>query len=320
MLDIEATHLVDNSAEPDQQQKRREALLELFRSFDQRWHSYVTSYTLCKLTRATDRLIAVSSIARELANAVFMKKKYLAGLWDMNLLFQLAWITVKGRTTPPRKKLGQEGYVAPSWSWASIEAPAQPRSIFNFDSGLKPLAVVRNAEVKLVTEFEFGAVKAGWLRACGRLNRVTSIEWVASGNGSDQKSISLIDQGTNEELWFASDTVEGIEICESGKGIDRLAWMPLTLRIADHMVECSCLVLMEVEETELIGSEIQQFFKPGEKLFMRLGTGNFGRIRRLIKEDKLLMRLGFYPDSQMHEELAKGFRPNTDGYEDFVLV
>jgi len=76
----------------------------------------VTSYTLCKLTKHTDKLITNSSIAHELADAQILKKRYFAGLWD-------GWITVERAKTPPRKGAEEEGYVAPSWSWASTDAP-----------------------------------------------------------------------------------------------------------------------------------------------------------------------------------------------------
>lgn len=88
----------------------------LTQSIDMRWFLSVTSYTLCNLTKHTDKLIAVSSIARELANTRALGKKYLAGLWDVNLPLQIGWMTVKGESTPSRKRVGDPEYVAPSWS------------------------------------------------------------------------------------------------------------------------------------------------------------------------------------------------------------
>ncbi|KAJ8070118.1 hypothetical protein OCU04_000511 [Sclerotinia nivalis] len=93
------------------------------KNFETRWQSTITSYTLCKLTKHTDKLIAVPPIAQELAN--MMSKKYLAGLWDVNILYQMTWITFNGRTTPQGKQIRDVEYVAPSWRWASIEAPVQ---------------------------------------------------------------------------------------------------------------------------------------------------------------------------------------------------
>ncbi|MCJ1393979.1 hypothetical protein MMC18_006856 [Xylographa bjoerkii] len=288
----------------------------LVKRFDMLWHSCVTEYTLCKLTKHTDKLIAFSSIAQELANTHLIKKRYIAGLWDLNLPFQMAWITVKGRTTPPRKRVGNIGYVAPSWSWASIEAPVQPRFIFNSGNNTVALADVRAAEVALDTDYVFGSVKAGWLRVWGRLNRVKAAEKKA-------ESTSLTDEATGERLWFCSDTVEGYELAESGNGIERMVWMPLTLRFDRGVVECNCLCLIQVQAEDRIGSE-EGFVRAGEKVYRRLGTGNFGRIPSMLRQDKLLMGLGTYPDIQVNNEqgreLAKGFKRNEDGLEEFVLI
>jgi hypothetical protein len=87
---------------------------EIITMWDMHWSSSVTAYTGCQLTKHTDKLIAVSLIAQELANAKVIRKRYLAGLWDVNLPFQIAWITVQGETTPPRKRAGNAEYVAPS--------------------------------------------------------------------------------------------------------------------------------------------------------------------------------------------------------------
>ena len=294
----------------------REQMWVLVKRFDMLWHSCVTDYTLCKLTKPTDKLIAFSSIAQELANTHLIQKRYIAGLWDLNLPFQMAWITVKGRTTPPRKRVGSIEYVAPSWSWASIEAPVQPRFIFNSGNGTVALADVRAAEVALDTDYAYGTVKAGWLRIWGRLNRVKAAEKKA-------ESISLTDEATGEKLWFCSDTVEGYELVESGNGIETLVWMPLTLRFDRSMVECNCLCLIQVQEEDRIGSE-EGFVRVGEKVYRRLGTGNFGRIPSMLRQDKLLMGLGAYPDIRVNneqgQELTKGFKRKEDGLEEFVLI
>jgi len=49
--------------------------------------------------------------------------------------------------------------------------------------------------------------------------------------------------------------MEGYELVESGKGIEKLAWMPLTLRFDTRTVECICLILIEMQMEDGIGSE-----------------------------------------------------------------
>jgi hypothetical protein len=264
------------------------------------------------------------NLARELANTRVLGKRYLAGLWDVNLPFQMAWITVEGQKTPARKRVGDAAYSAPSWSWASIEAPVQPRFIFPAGNGLIALADVRAAEVELETDYAFGSVTAGWLRVWGRLNRVKATERKAFYDwDKSSKSISLTDEATGEKLWFCSDTVEGHELVKSGKGTEKILWIPLTLRFDTRMVECTCLCVIEVEEKERIASK-GGFVKAGEKVYRRLGTGNFGRITSMLRQDKQLMELGAYPNIQRDnvsgEDLAKGFKRKEDGLEEFVLI
>lgn len=301
---------------------QREALIQ---NFDNRWHSCVTSYTLCKLTKYTDKLIAVSSIARELAlTRVLSEKHYLAGLWDNDLVFQLAWINVEGHTTPPRKHIGDAEYVAPSWSWASIEAPSQPRRIFNSDRNLIALADVLASKVALKTDFAFGSVTGGWLRLRGRLKGVKAASTKALYDwDKSSKSTSLTDETTREKLWFCSDTVEGYELVASRKSIGRVMWMPLTIRFASRTAECNCLVLLRVLAEDGLVNGIG-FVKPGEKVYRRLGTGNFGRLPSMLRQDKLLLELGNYPDIQVEDEqgglLGSDFKREEVGMEEFILI
>jgi hypothetical protein len=78
----------------------------------QYWNLLVTRYALCELTFSTDKLIALSGIAREVHRVV--SSEYLAGLWSKELPYNLMWhVSFLGANRSPE-------YVAPSWSWASI--------------------------------------------------------------------------------------------------------------------------------------------------------------------------------------------------------
>jgi len=291
--------------------------------FYMRWHMSVTSYTLCNLTRQTDKLIAVGAIAREMASSGVDAGRYLAGLWETALVQQLDWLCVTGRQTPARKYLGDAEYVAPSWSWASITAPIQPRmpSLPSHEPETQVvLAEVIAVDVQTLTDYAYGAVKSGWVKLRGRLNAVTRVVRSTYGSGSSTTPVlSLIDRATGESLWFSSDTVEGRN--PKAKQVGLLAWMPLKVRFQGTSVECSCLVLQEVEAggTSMTGYEQQ----PGRRLrvFRRLGTGNFGRTFERLAEDKLMLSLGKYVVASGSEvPLATDFKPREDGYEEFVLI
>ena len=76
----------------------------------------VTDYTACKLTKEDDKLPAISGLAGKFAAAT--GRQYAAGLWEDDLLNGLLWV-VADRSVAKR----YTKYIAPSWSWASIEGP-----------------------------------------------------------------------------------------------------------------------------------------------------------------------------------------------------
>lgn len=311
VIDNDKLSTIQSTAAPEQAAVAQQTQLrQLHENFDWRWHNTIATYTLCGLTYQTDKLIAISAIAREYGNSgLTMQKRYLAGMWDIGLPFQMAWINVEGKTTPKRKAAGEEGYMAPSWSWASIEGPVQPRFMFP-KPGLIALADILAAEVVLQTEFKYGPVKAGWIRVRGRLNHVKAI-------GSRGRSLYLNDQTTREDLWFCSDTIEGHNISTWRRNSSKVVWMPLIVSYEFSVLSCNCLVLAEVD----ICSAGDQFVRPGEKIYRRLGTGNFGRVASLLQQDALLLGLGTYPrEVEDTEQFIKGFRRSEEVFEEFVLI
>ena len=101
-----------------------------------------------ELTVRGDKLIAISALAREMYP--LMQCHYLAGLWEIDLLMQLGWLS---RGT----ELRSTTYRAPSCSWASVDNGV---SLFH----LKPvyaesyhiLAEISAAHVDLIGDDEMG--------------------------------------------------------------------------------------------------------------------------------------------------------------------
>jgi hypothetical protein len=87
---------------------------QLGKSLSYYWDCVVRRFSGCKLAFNTDKLIALSGIAHEVHT--MMKAEYLAGLWSRDLPFNLLWYT-------PASKSGSvsRDYIAPSWSWASVD-------------------------------------------------------------------------------------------------------------------------------------------------------------------------------------------------------
>jgi hypothetical protein len=141
------------------------------------WDAVVELYSLGAISYPRDKLMAVSG----LATVISARERhgpsdgYLAGLWQSSLPSHLLWTTEKVRKTqkgkestviPSRYKL----YVAPSWSWASIEGKISLKWCqLNYDPK-DYLTRMEGAEVIWsVASARFGEVDSGSLRLSGPL-------------------------------------------------------------------------------------------------------------------------------------------------------
>ncbi|KAF2187679.1 HET-domain-containing protein, partial [Zopfia rhizophila CBS 207.26] len=86
-----------------------------------KWQKSVEQYTAASLTYPTDKLVAISALAREMQqifeHGTDFNCKYLAGLWSPYLAQQLLWYP-----THP-SKIKQRRNDTPSWTWASLDGP-----------------------------------------------------------------------------------------------------------------------------------------------------------------------------------------------------
>jgi len=90
------------------------------------WYDIVAIYSSCSLTKRTDKLVAISGIARELRIRLNVPDAdYIAGLWRQNLLYGLLWqtpaITTSNRRALRPRNTPDEAHRAPTWSWASLD-------------------------------------------------------------------------------------------------------------------------------------------------------------------------------------------------------
>ncbi|KAF5007405.1 hypothetical protein FDECE_6253 [Fusarium decemcellulare] len=136
------------------------------------WRRMVETYSACALTFPSDKLIAVSAIAKQIA-AVF-QDEYVAGLWRRFLEADLLWHVDSVASDPSR----YQRYVAPSWSWASVKGKVRTKGSDVFDRG--EFIRVDGYELEYVTEDKTGAIRGGWLRLSGSLKRLRLLRWTAS--------------------------------------------------------------------------------------------------------------------------------------------
>ena len=119
------------------------------------WGRLVKDFCSSKLTKESDKLVAISGIARKLQTEI--NDEYLAGLWWDQLPAQLIW---GGKGVRPLQ------YRAPSWSWASLEGEI---SIPELKANLLGLIDKIEYKIEYITEDTYGQVKSGGIRLSGTL-------------------------------------------------------------------------------------------------------------------------------------------------------
>ncbi|KAE8450772.1 hypothetical protein EG329_005685 [Mollisiaceae sp. DMI_Dod_QoI] len=124
-----------------------------------RWYACVGEYTQRAMTKPSDKLPAIAGLAKAFSTKMPGPGVYLAGLWRHDLLRGLLWKPVLN---------GQlrraSGYVAPSWSWASVEGPVEVDTADLDRNEASHDATVTNVEVTPQGTDVFAQVSGGILR------------------------------------------------------------------------------------------------------------------------------------------------------------
>lgn len=135
------------------------------------WHKIIASYTRCAITRPSDRLVAISAIARHWKSRT--RSEYLAGLWKDNLIHDLGW-SKRGTANADVAE-----YVAPSWSWACTGGDVGWRKTSKAHEAQDsepprqhlPLVKIVCAIIEAVGDDKLGQVKSGVIELQGMLAR-----------------------------------------------------------------------------------------------------------------------------------------------------
>lgn len=142
-----------------------------------RWLSVIKDFTSRKITAPTDKLPAISAIAREMGTGQGGFGDYLAGLWRNHLLDDLMWRVSR------QQKLSSDAmpYRAPSWSWASpngtieYEDPEAPmydhQTEQRYNMYRRHVATVVECETFSTSADSYGQISGGKLRIQGKVKR-----------------------------------------------------------------------------------------------------------------------------------------------------
>ncbi|KUJ18197.1 HET-domain-containing protein [Mollisia scopiformis] len=118
------------------------------------WREIIVPYSSCKMTKGSDKLVALAGVAREAQREC--GDTYVAGLWRTGMEEMLCW----RRLSSERPQ--NEEYRAPSWSWASVDGGVEyyPRAP---DQELQLLSKVHHVSVTPLGPDPFGQLKDGIL-------------------------------------------------------------------------------------------------------------------------------------------------------------
>ena len=120
-----------------------------------RWYNIVSNFMSRAITKQSDRFPAISGIAREVHKQTGLT--YLAGLWREDIIRGLLWTPFGHGRQPPN-------YLAPSWSWASVEYGVITTNIYHYNqNGIEPQvkAELVSSHIDMDTTDPYGRVKGG---------------------------------------------------------------------------------------------------------------------------------------------------------------
>ncbi|KAE9380121.1 HET-domain-containing protein [Stipitochalara longipes BDJ] len=130
------------------------------------WNRLVEAYSHCVLTKAGDKLVALSGLANLFQGIT--KDQYLAGIWRSHAIAGLNW-HVEYQEGVHRHAIH---YRAPSWSWASIDGPISTTD--HTDTDHLTLASIVDVYLDTSLNEPTGQVFGGWIMIEGVLVHATS--------------------------------------------------------------------------------------------------------------------------------------------------
>ena len=229
------------------------------------WRRIREDYSGKHLTVATDRLTAFAGIARMVHEVLKSPKEdYVAGLWRPELMTELLW---ERYTLSREVKVIREDhlsqYIAPSWSWASIDGPFWWPSLlagYNEDQRGVYADIV---EAKTFPQGdEYGPVNSGFLIIRGSLY---SIE-LASSQGTSSKlrtrewKVSFTQGPFLTHKWSSASLDNDSYTCLAPSTKHSFWFLPVLSRIHSSAPFLNRLIGLLLEKT---GNGVHQYRRSG---------------------------------------------------------
>lgn len=158
------------------------------------WKEILRTYSVCRLTKIEDKLVAMSGIIRKIQ--LQSKDDCIAGLWISRIKLELLWHISKPGTQPAV-------YMAPSWSWASVTAEVFHFSHIPMDNFTNLYAHVLKIHVDPCGDDPLGQLKGGSISVlCQTLVHAILLD-SPSDNRLTQLSNEQISPSTKQK-WFST--------------------------------------------------------------------------------------------------------------------
>jgi len=171
------------------------------------FHTVLKDYTTRRLTFESDKLMAISSVAREIQHQT--GATYLAGLWAEAIAYGLAWESSGGHVVSNDNDTpDMESAKRPSWSWISSDAGCNwPIYESGFEwwyphlhQTFKSHIALLSHQVELISPDPFGQVSGGRLEVRGKAFRGS---YIPSGKPGTSGTFDIyINLWTGEFLGF----------------------------------------------------------------------------------------------------------------------
>jgi hypothetical protein len=130
----------------------------------EKWLRFIEFYSASGFTQPTDRLIALSSIAKSVSTTEF-GNTYFAGTWGQHLWRCLFWVSERPCSAESRALCSA---IAPSWSWASVPGQID----YTYSASIEPselYADLEDVEVSLAqADNSYGNLEKGALKLLAR--------------------------------------------------------------------------------------------------------------------------------------------------------
>lgn len=209
------------------------------------WRDILASYGQLEFTRPSDKLHALSGIAKLFQG--FIGQDYLAGLWKSRIIEQLHWEVV----LPAPAVIT---YRAPSWSWASVDG----KTTYDiWRPSHQILAELLEARVTTKGEDRTVNVTGGFLRLNGTIIS-------ASYQRKDRPNITMLEVTPHHtsidpfEVWDPSPDITETQFSDSGEfyllplKIDTEKWIGTKAPV----LQLKCLILSSISFSDEIYKRI----------------------------------------------------------------